>query len=482
MKKFFTAGLIAICFSVYGIQDARHAIVKVYTTFSSPYYYTPWNMTGPATRTGSGGIIQGKRIITNAHIVSDETFIQVRRYGDARRFRARVLFVSHLADLALLSVDDESFFDGVEPLEIGALPETQAEVTVLGFPTGGDMLSTTKGVISRIEHRNYAHSSYSFLAGQIDAAINPGNSGGSVMSNGKLVGVVMQHLSAADNIGYMVPVSVIQHFLTDILDGRYDGIPDLGILDQKMENPDIKRKYKMTPDMTGVLVRYIIPGSAAADILQEGDIILAAGGLPVADDGTIEFRANERTVYSYLSEQRQIGESMSLNILRAGTEHEVNVTFTRTEEHEVLVPREQYDILPDYYIFGGAVFSPLTKNYLFSWNDWYANAPKNLVNKLQYSAREKENEEVVMLIRVLADDINLGYHGWSNWIVEFVNGQKISSLKELILAVEQSTGEYITFSDSRNQEMVIDRAAAVSGLNDILTRYRIPSDRSANLK
>ncbi|MFA5689353.1 MAG: trypsin-like peptidase domain-containing protein [Kiritimatiellales bacterium] len=462
--------------------DARQAIVKIYTTYSSPFYYTPWNMSGPMTKTGSGCVIAGEKILTNAHIVSDETFIQVRRYGDARRFRAHVLFVSHMADLALLAVEDETFFDGIEPLEIGGLPETQAEVTVLGFPTGGDMLSTTKGVISRIEHQSYVHSSFAFLAGQIDAAINPGNSGGPVLSDGKIVGVVMQGLPSADNIGYMVPSPVIKHFFTDIADGRFDGIPDLGLRTAKMENPDLKRKYGMTPEMTGVLVQYIVPGSACAGILKTGDVIFEIDGLPVADDGTIEFRPNERTSFSYPAELCQVGGTIPLNIFRAGKALDVTIHFTRAVDSEVLVVREQYDVQPDYYIFGGAVFVPLTKNYLHSWNDWYAKAPKNLVYALQYQDRIEEDEQVLVLIRMLADDVNIGYHSWNNWIVESVNGMRVKNMKELIAAVEQSTGEFIIFADSRNSEIVLDREKAKAAAAGILQRYRIPADRSGNLK
>lgn len=52
------------------------------------------------------------------------------------------------------------------------------EVTAYGFPTGGDSLSVTKGIVSRIEYQTYAHSDLMFKAIQIDAAINAGNSGG----------------------------------------------------------------------------------------------------------------------------------------------------------------------------------------------------------------------------------------------------------------------------------------------------------------
>ncbi len=488
MKRRFAIGvLVLFCaqgFAALPDQDARQAIVKVYTTYAKPDYYTPWNMGGPSTRTGSGCIIKGKRILTNAHIVGDETFIQVRRYGTARKYRAHVLFVSHITDLALLSVDDDTFFEGVVPVEIDGLPETQTEVVVLGFPTGGDMLSTTKGVISRIEHRSYSHSSFSFLAGQIDAAINPGNSGGPVMVDGKLVGVVMQHLSSADNIGYMVPAPLVEHFLADVSDGRCDGMPDLGLRTGTMENPDMKRKYGLSEEMTGVSIQTVFPGSAGDGVLKQGDVLLEVGGYPVADDGTIEFRPDERTTYSYPVELRQIGESMSLKIFRDGLLMDVELTFTRPSEEENLVPREQYGVRPAYYIFGGAVFCPLTKNYLLAWRrDWYKIAPKNLIYLYQNRDPVVAGEEVVLIVRVLADDVNRGYHRWSSWVVETVNGRKIRNLNDLIQKVEAVTeSEFVVFSDSRNREMIMDREKALAAAAGILKRYRIPADRSDGLQ
>lgn len=92
--------------------------------------------------------------------------------------------VAHECDLALLSVEDESFFNDLKPLDIMSdLPQLQDPVLVLGYPEGGDTVSFTQGVVSRIEVLSYVHSYNDLLALQIDAAINPGNSGGPVFIN-----------------------------------------------------------------------------------------------------------------------------------------------------------------------------------------------------------------------------------------------------------------------------------------------------------
>ena len=54
----------------------------------------------------------------------------------------------------------------------------QDSILVAGYPLGGDSLSITKGIVSRVTMTRYAHASNKLLGIQIDAAINPGNSGG----------------------------------------------------------------------------------------------------------------------------------------------------------------------------------------------------------------------------------------------------------------------------------------------------------------
>ena len=465
-------------------QDAKDAIVKIYTILDAPDYYNPWSMRGPRAGTGSGCIIKGKRILTNAHVVSDRTFLQVRRYGDAKRHQARVVSVSHEADLAILSVDDPNFFDDVEPLEFGDLPGSQDEVLVYGFPLGGDTLSITKGVISRIEDQTYVHSSVNLLAGQIDAAINPGNSGGPVIKDGRIVGVVMQGLQQADNIGYMVPVSVVQHFFADLEDGKYHGIPSLGLMMQDMENPDLKRNYGLSEDQTGLLINRVLPGSPCEGQLQVGDVVSAVEGHPIADDGTVEFRPKERTSAGYFVQQHQVGEKLEMDVLRGGTSRTVNVDLARTVRNDWLVPMEQYDVLPSYYIYGGLVFCPLVKSLLLAWGpNWYQNAPNSLTAYLTANYPEVENEQVVMVLKVLPADVNQGYHDIGNWIVEEVDGERIRNMKQLIAAVEKdTTNTFVTLKSASAQVIVLDREKAEDAAAGILSTYRIIDDRSPDLK
>ena len=231
---------------------------------------------------------------------------------------------------------------------------------VYGFPMGGDTLSITKGVVSRIEHQNYAHARATCWPVQIDAAINPGNSGGPAIVDGRIVGVAMQGISQADNIGYIVPVPVIGHL--------HDGPGGRAVRRHSRawawscrtwKTPTCEGKYKVPDDQHRRAGRHGSPAARPPTaLLQPGDVLLAVDGHPVADDGTVEFRPRERTSVSYFVQQHQIGETANLEILRDGEALPVEVRLTSRLNQDWLVPMEQYDILPTYYIYGGDRLQP----------------------------------------------------------------------------------------------------------------------------
>ncbi len=468
--------------SLFAGQDVQGAIVKIYAVHNRPDYRTPWNMKGPQTVYGSGSVIDGERILTNAHIVSDQTFIQVRLFGQSKKYTARVLAVSHDADLALLTVDKPGFFDQIEPLVFGQLPQTQEEVLVYGFPLGGDTLSSTKGVISRIEHHTYVHSGQELLAGQIDAAINPGNSGGPVMADDRIVGVVMQTMTNASGIGYMVPVNIIEHFLDDFADGSYDGFPTDGIRVQSLVNDSLKKMKGLSEGEDGVLVLAVQPCSPARGKLKPGDVILAVDGHKLDAEGRVEFRPRERTSGNYYIEQRQLGETISLEILRNGRRSVVEIVLDRQLGDCQLYRKQSFDEKPSYYIYGGLVFTRLSANYLKSWGSrWTTSAPFNLIG-FAVSDPELPGEEVVIIQKVLPAEINKGYEELQNRRIVEVNGRPIRNLKELVDFVETGAEEFVVFTDQFDNQIVLERQKVKEEQERILSLYQVSSDRSDDLK
>lgn len=464
-----------------GAAEPPDAVVKIYSTQLASNYGTPWRAGSPRSGSGSGFVIPGHRILTNAHVVSDATFIQVRRYGDSKRVPARVLHVSDEADLALLTVDVPGFFDSILPLDLGGLPELRQEILVLGFPVGGDTLSVTRGVVSRIESQAYVHANVELLAGQIDSAVNPGNSGGPVLGDGKVVGVVMQVSKDADKIAHMVPTPVVERFLADVADGRHDGVPQTAFRWQRLEAADLRRRYALPPDETGVLILDTLAGSAAAGVLRGGDILLSVDGRSIGTDGTIELRPRERTAFTVLLQRRQIGDQVALELLREGRRMSTALRLDRRIGAGSLVPGPLYGAPPRYFIFGGLAFCPLTVNYAQAWGeDWWNRAPRHLLALLGRKARF-EDEEAVVVCSVLRAELNSGYEEVSEDLVVKADGQPVRNLRHLIEVAESRDAGLLVLETHEGKQVVLDRERARRDDPGIRARYQVPSDRSEDL-
>ena len=458
-----------------GDYQTKQAIVKIYTVSKVPSYKEPWN-SSTSRSSGSGAIISENRILTNAHVVANETFIEVQRYGERKRYIAKVINVSHQADIALLEVEDKKFFKGVTPIELGELPKMEQRIVVYGFPMGGDTLSATSGVVSRIEHNRYAHSGESFLTVQVDAAVNPGNSGGPALSNGKIVGVVMQNISQSQSIGYIVPINMVKHFLIDIEDGKYDGFADLGLTIQRMENPTLKKYFHLDDNTTGILVDNLVYTAESEGKIRQNDIITSINGHSIKDDATVEYRPHEYSSYHYFIDQHQMGDNIELGIVRDHKHIDVNITLQHTANDILLVKTKEYDVMPKYFIYGGYVFSPLSRNLL--------SIGRNKI-PLRYYATQwptKKKKEVVVLLKVLPSDINRGNYGFTLWPIEKLNGETFDNFKTFYKRVTEFKGEYIILEDVDGAKVIINREEALSKQNEILKKYNIEYDRSIDFR
>ncbi|XP_022149944.1 protease Do-like 10, mitochondrial [Momordica charantia] len=461
------------------IELALDSVVKVFTVSSSPNYFLPWQNKSQRETMGSGFIISGKKILTNAHVVADHTFVLVRKHGSPTKYRAEVQAVGHECDLAILVVNSEEFWEDTNCLELGDIPILQETVAVVGYPQGGDNISVTKGVVSRIELTQYVHGASQLMAIQIDAAINPGNSGGPAIMGDKVAGVAFQNLSGAENIGYIIPVPVIRHFIAGVEEsGKYVGFCSLGLSCQITENVQLRNHFQMGPEMTGVLVNKINPLSDAYSILKKDDIILAFDGEPIANDGTVSFRNRERITFDHLVSMKKPNERSVIKILRDGQVCELSITLRPLQP---LVPVHQFDKLPSYYIFAGLVFIPLTQPYLHEYGeDWYNTSPRRLCERALRELPKRPGEQLVILSQVLMDDINAGYERLAELQVKKVNGFEVENLKHLWQLVDNSEGS-VRFDLDDERVIVLNFEMAKIATSRILKRHRIASAMSQDL-
>ncbi|OVA16284.1 Peptidase S1 [Macleaya cordata] len=471
------------------------AVVKVFCVHSEPNFSLPWQRKRQYSSSSSGFIISGRRVLTNAHSVEHYTQVKLKKRGSDVKYLATVLAVGTECDIAMLTVKDVEFWEGVSPVEFGSLPALQDAVTVVGYPIGGDTISVTSGVVSRMEILSYAHGSTELLGLQIDAAINSGNSGGPAFNNkGNCVGIAFQSLKHEDveNIGYVIPTTVIMHFIQDYdKKEQYTGsFPTLGVEWQKMENPDLRMAMGMSPDQKGVRIKRIEPTAPEFQVLKPSDIIISFDGIDIANDGTgmqififffIFMRHGERIGFSYLVSQKYTGENAIVKVLRDSKILEFNIKLATRKR---LISANIKGRPPSYYIVAGFVFTAVSVPYLRSeyGKDYEYNTPVKLLDKHLYAMAQTEDEQLVVISQVLVADINIGYEDIVNTQVLAFNGKPIKNLKGLASLVENCGDEFLKFELEYQQLVVLQTKTAKAATLDILSTHCIPSAMSDDLK
>src|SRR5262245_28257538 len=118
------------------------SVVRVFATLRYPNPLKPWTNANPVDVHGTGTVIDGKRILTNAHLVLYATDVQVQPRRGGAKVEARVEALAPHLDLAILSVKDARLLQKLAPLpRAKKLPKVQDSVAVYGFPVGGNDLA-----------------------------------------------------------------------------------------------------------------------------------------------------------------------------------------------------------------------------------------------------------------------------------------------------------------------------------------------------
>ncbi|WP_367872407.1 trypsin-like peptidase domain-containing protein [Luteolibacter sp. Populi] len=407
-------------------SDIYRSVVRIEAAVQVPDYATPWNSGRFGGGIGTGFLIGKNQFLTNAHVISNERRLLITVHGSARKYPAHVKFVAHDCDLALVEVEDFSDFEKFPKLELGDVPQLESQVRVIGYPIGGERLSVTRGVVSRIDFSAYSHSrADSHLIVQIDAAINPGNSGGPVVQDGKVVGVAFQGLRQADNTGYIIPTPVIRRFLKDISDGRYDYYVDLGASTFPLFNPAMRKVLKLEDNGLGVLISDVTPTGACEGILQPGDVLLAIDGHEVDSGGQI-LLDGEKVDLNEVVERKFAGDTVSLKWQRAGESMEKEIALKALPPARMYAI--QYEKKPRYTVFAGLVFQPLDTN-LFAASKFDDVNVRRLYTDYVPKGIFTEREDIVLLTRVESDPINSQLGGFSGLAVDKINGTLVKSLK-----------------------------------------------------
>ena len=459
-------------------NDPLNAIVKIISVSCEPNFILPWEKKMQDHSSGSGVVIKGNYILTNAHNVAYSTYISVSKNNDGFPVNAKIVAINHQCDLALLKVENDSFFEDISPFEIGETPPVQNQVLVAGYPFGGDGISITQGIISRIETIIYSHSYESLLAAQLDAAVNSGNSGGPAIHNGKVAGIVFQGSKEGEGLGYIIHTDIIKHFLNDAKDGSIKGFGRFGLSLGTLENPDARTFLKMKEKQSGVLILDKAKNLISKPEIKVGDVLLENDGFKIMNNANIRNERNETVLFRTISDRKELGDFVNVKLLRDGKEFDAQIQLVK---RNCKVKPYLYETPAKYFTIGGYVFTTLTFSYIAEWWNAQSSPPHNLLDCLN-NEFDNEDDEVVILSQVLGDEVNLGYQYISHEIVVAVNDKKIKNLKQFTEIIDAQKDGFVKITTADKSQIILDIKKARNGWERIKKNYKIPADRSDDLK
>src|SRR5213080_1950555 len=455
----------------------QKSLVRITSTEVEPDYRAPWNAGALQRGIGAGFVVDGNRIMTNAHVVSNSRYLTVERDGDPNKYPAKVQFLANDCDLALITVPAPDFFKNMISLKFGGIPTLESTVSAYGYPIGGERMSVTTGIVSRVDFQLYTHSSVDqHLAIQISAQINPGNSGGPVMQDAKVVGVAFQGYSGdvAQGVAYMIPTPVINRFLKDISNGHYDEYPDLAITYAKLQNPAQRKFLGLKDDDRGVLVSSVVAAGPSHGILRPGDVLLTIDGHPIASDANVEVEG-ERAQFEEVVERKFKGDSVKMDVLR--NKQPATVTIKLYKPWPYSIQGHSYDVRPRYVLYGGLLFQPLNLDML----EAYRTADLRVRHFFEYFVLDQlyvQHPDVIVLTNILPDPINTYLAPYRGGIVDEINGKKIRTLDELANAFAQAPQQLVIRMIGDGPPLVLNRSQVEAARERIKTRYNVAKEQN----
>jgi len=466
----------------------ENSVVKVFSVVRYPDLAKPWAKQSPVDITGSGVVIEGKRILTCAHVVLYASQVQVQANQSGDKLAATVEAIAPGIDLAVLKLEDETFFDSHRPLpRLRGLPEGKDTVLAYGYPKGGTSLSITKGIISRIEFAVY-HRSFAGLRVQIDAAINPGNSGGPAVVGVKMVGLAFASLGNAQNIGYVIPNEEIDYFLQNVKDGRFDGKPAIYDECQAFENVALRAFLGLDKTVQGVVVHR--PDQTEANYpLKKWDVITRIGDTPLDDQGMVKLRPDLRVFFKYMVQKVARAGKVPLTIMRGGQEMKVEVPIATNRP---VVIRDLMGRYPSFFVYGPLVFSTATTEFVGSLARGNAGGAlmgvlstlgSPLVKRLADKPMFEGEELVIVACPPFPHRLSKGYGNPAFQVVKSVNGIPIKNLAHLVAVLRDATDKYLNFEYDNlgGETMVFPRADMSTATEEILSDNGIRTQGSPDL-
>lgn len=448
------------------------SIVRIEVTRQTFNNYRPWQRTEIATEDGVGTIIAGNHILTTAQIARGAILLKVKKKGREIEYLANVAYKNYLANIALLSVEEEAFWRDVKPASLdtrilhnGKIRTPEYQETI--YREGDGEIIQHKPLWGTFEGVMYPTMTVEVKGRNLDI-------GSPVVTDNGVLGIITARSDAEAKV---LPAALISSILDEVAQKREIGFSRLGVHFGKLSNPAAARSAGLSGATRGILVQRFAQFSPARGALQAGDVLLKIGEFPIDDTGNYEDPEYGYISFGgYLNLPRNRGKAIPMTILRNGKEQLVSIPFKSFDYDAEGIPLYIFEKQAYFAVRGGIVFQELSVDYLRLWDPWWKKAPSHLRHLLQENTAVGDTpiKRTVIISQVLPDDYTQGYEDVSNKVVTAINGHPINSINDVAEAFTHEGGFHtIALRSPENRLVVLDAEGFSQAHATILEKFGI---------
>ncbi len=461
--------------------DPGKSMLRVNITSQGWNPGVPWQKRAPNTRRGLGALLEGGKVLVTAELAQEAVYTELEQAATGRKLTAKVEFIDYECNLATIipTEDPGDFFKENQPLAIDVDAKVKDALQVWQFENNGTPVST-EITMTRVDLGDYFLPADRFLV--FEGTGNVQYRGGTftlpVVRNNKLSGMLLSY-SSKEQVSQILPGSIIQRFMEDTKDGKYDGFPSFGVKSANTMDPQLRSYLKLPSTDGGVFVSSVNPnGSAEKAGLKAGDVILSINEYALDSRGNYKHPNYGLLSMSHLLRgNAHVGDVLKLTVWRDAAEIKLDVPLLRKSPQEFLVDPYMFDRGANFMILGGLVFQELASPYLQSSRGEGDRGPF----RLQYAMNNPEDFEkagrrkIIFLSGILPAESNQGYDRMSGLILDKVNGKFITDIKALAEALKTPENgiHNIEFTDFPKRIFVDAAQAEKDNAETMPQRYRI---------
>jgi S1-C subfamily serine protease len=463
----------------------KPAVVRVNVTSQSWDFLRPWGKRQPTTKRAIGAVIAPAgegRVLVTGDLVQNSTYLEFEVPEGGRKVPASVEFVDYEANLALLRADDADFLNNFRRLDIAESAIGQ-ELRVWQLENNGRLL-VTSGLMTTAEYAAYPVEG-SLLAYRMTVRMQSRDSSFTlpVINQDKLTGVLMSYDTQSSNAN-VIAAPVIQHFLKDAGDGKYEGFPRAGYGFSPMRDPALRSYSKVPEDISGgIFVTDTLAGGSAEQAgLRKGDVVYAIDDFQIDRDGNYDDPTYGKVAAGHLLSTRHfVGDEVSFHLLRDGQKQTLKVKVGRKAAKDYVSDPYIIDEPPRFYVLGGLILQELSRQYLREFagpGERGRRPPDRLAYYDRYQNELFRNgpKKIIFLSRVLPTPATVGYEDLNSLVVTKINGVALQSLDDVPGAIAKAVDGFHVIDFNEDPTRIYLDAAQTEQIERVVqNQYQLPS-------